>query len=74
MPMSKEMKEQELRLTRQTEQRHPFRWNFGCFRYFFVDQTALFGKLSNEFRDQLRTQYPDFDWAALPCAKTPMAA
>jgi hypothetical protein len=69
MPMSTAMKDQELRLIRRTEQRHPFRWNFGCFRYFFVDQTALLGKLNNEFRDQLRIQYPDFDWAALLPAK-----
>jgi len=73
MPMSAAMKDQELRLIRRTEQRHPFRWNFGCFRYFFVDQTALLGKLNSEFKDQLRTQYPEFDWGAL-LPRVPVAA
>lgn len=73
MPMSPALKDQELRLIRRTEQRHPFRWNFGCFRYFFVDQTALLGKLNSEFRDQLRAQYPEFDWGAL-LPRVPVAA
>ena len=74
MPMSPAMKDQEMRLIRRTEKRHPFQWNFGCFRYFFVDQTALLGRLNNEFRDKLRSQYPDFDWAELHGAKVPALA
>jgi hypothetical protein len=65
MPMSPAIKDQESRLLGRTEQRHPFRWNFKCFQYFFVEQTGLLGRLSHECRQRLRQCYPDFDWTAL---------